>query len=98
MQPGCPIWLATKLGIAEMPAGVNWPQFFSASALAGIGFTMSLFIAQAAFDDTALLASAKLGILAASILAAVIGWIALNLTSPRYDAVTEAARPAAGVA
>ena len=42
-------WLAIRLGWAEMPAGVQWPQFISASFLAGIGFTMSLFISGAAF-------------------------------------------------
>jgi NhaA family Na+:H+ antiporter len=66
-------WLAVRLGIAEMPTGVGWRRLFGASWLAGIGFTMSLYIASSAFDDPALLDTAKVGILVASLLAAVIG-------------------------
>ena len=83
-------WLATKSGLAEKPFDISWRQFLSASALAGIGFTMSIFIAQAAFDDPRLLSNAKIGILAGSIIAAGIGWGLLYLTSPQYDTVTEA--------
>jgi NhaA family Na+:H+ antiporter len=73
-------WLAVRLGIAEMPTGVGWRRLFSASWLAGIGFTMSLFIASSAFDDPALLDTAKISILVASILAAVIGVLLLTLS------------------
>jgi len=83
-------WLAERSGVAEKPPDISWRQFFSASALAGIGFTISIFIAQAAFQDPRLLSNAKIGILAGSILAAAIGWGLLNLTSPQYDTVTEA--------
>lgn len=85
-------WLATRLGIAELPRGVAWPQFMSANALAGIGFTVSLFFTSAAFEDPALLASAKLGILAASILSALLGYAALVATSPRYEGATGVGR------
>ncbi len=81
-------WLAIRLGIAELPRGVRWSQFISASVLAGIGFTVSLFITGAAFDAPALQASAKLGILAASVLSAVVGFVALAATSPHYDMMT----------
>ncbi|MFQ5921623.1 MAG: Na+/H+ antiporter NhaA, partial [Anaerolineales bacterium] len=57
-------WLATKTGVAEKPLDISWRQFFSASVLAGVGFTISLFIAQAAFQDPRLLSNAKIGILA----------------------------------
>ncbi|MFV1859184.1 MAG: Na+/H+ antiporter NhaA [Anaerolineales bacterium] len=88
-------WLAARSGVAEKPLDISWRQFFSASVLAGIGFTISLFIAQAAFRDPTLLSNAKIGILAGSILAAGAGWGLLNLNSPRYDTVTEAqAEPA----
>jgi NhaA family Na+:H+ antiporter len=87
-------WLATRLGLAELPPDVSWPQFISASALAGIGFTVSLFIAGAGFDDPALLASAKLGILVGSVIAGVVGYTALSLTSPRYDMSTSSSRRA----
>ena len=82
-------WLAVRAGLAELPAGVTWQQLFSASWLAGIGFTISLFIANSAFTDPAVVATAKLAILIASVLAAVVGWVLLSMTSPRYDTATE---------
>lgn len=91
-------WLATRLGLAELPQDVRWPQFISASVLAGIGFTVSLFIAGSGYEDAALLASAKLGILVASVASATVGYGALSLTSPRYDARTRSARRATGTA
>jgi NhaA family Na+:H+ antiporter len=88
-------WLAARTGLAEKPLDIGWRQFLSASVLAGIGFTISIFIAQAAFDDPRLLSNAKIGILAGSIIAAGIGWGLLYLTSPHYDTVTQAeAEPA----
>lgn len=84
-------FVAAKLGIAELPRGVGWRQFISANVLAGIGFTVSLFITSAAFDDPALQASAKLGILAASTVAAVLGYLALSVLSPSYQGTTSAA-------
>jgi NhaA family Na+:H+ antiporter len=81
-------WLAVRLGWAELPSGVGWRQMFSASWLAGIGFTISLFITNAAFSDPALQATAKLAVLSASLLAAGLGWGLLRLTSPRYDQAT----------
>ncbi len=73
-------WLAVRAGFARLPAGVEWRHLLGAAWLAGIGFTMSLFIAQLAFDDPARVEEAKLGILVASCLSAVIGlawlWIA----------------------
>ncbi|MBN1963570.1 MAG: Na+/H+ antiporter NhaA [Anaerolineae bacterium] len=77
-------WLAVRLGLAEMPRGVNWPLLFSGSWLAGIGFTISLFIANDAFGDPALTTTAKLGILIASILAGVIGFILLRARTSTY--------------
>jgi NhaA family Na+:H+ antiporter len=82
-------WLAIKIGIAEMPSRVTWPQLFSATWLAGIGFTMSLFIANAAFDTAPLLATAKISILIASLLSGTIGFALLILTSSRRDRVTK---------
>jgi len=78
-------WLAVRLKLAELPPAVGWAQLFSASWLAGIGFTMALFIANAAFDAPEILASAKLGIFIASLLAGLVGAGLLILTSPRYD-------------
>jgi Na+:H+ antiporter, NhaA family len=66
-------WIAVRLGIARLPAGVKWRHLLGAAWLGGIGFTMSLFIAQLAFADPAWVEQAKLGILLASCLAAAIG-------------------------
>lgn len=72
-------WLAVRIGVAELPAGVTWRQIHGAGWLAGIGFTMSLFIANLAFGETALLPIAKVGILVASLTAGVVGWTILRL-------------------
>ncbi|MEO8005472.1 MAG: Na+/H+ antiporter NhaA [Betaproteobacteria bacterium] len=72
-------WVAVKLGWARLPAGVEWKHLLGAAWLAGIGFTMSLFISQLAFADPEFVEQAKLGILLASALSAVIGllWLVL---------------------
>ena len=77
-------WAAVKTGLADLPQGVKWPQLFAASWLAGIGFTMSLFIASSAFDEPAILDLAKMDILIASVLAALIGFALIVVTSPRH--------------
>jgi NhaA family Na+:H+ antiporter len=66
-------WLAVRLGVATLPAESSWRLVVGAACLGGIGFTMSLFIAALAFDEASLLASAKLGIIAASTAAGAIG-------------------------
>jgi Na+:H+ antiporter, NhaA family len=66
-------WLALRLKLAALPEGVNWTMLLGAGFLGGIGFTMSLFVAALAFPDAALLEQAKLGVLAASVVAAIIG-------------------------
>ena len=76
-------WLATRTGMTALPAGVDWRQLYGASWLAGIGFTMSLFIADLAFAEASLLTSAKLGILAASVMAGVVGYVLLGRSLPR---------------
>lgn len=82
-------WLAIKLGIAELPSRVGWPQLFSATWLAGIGFTMALFITNSAFTDPDQLATAKLAILIASIISGAIGFGLLLFTSRERDRHTE---------
>jgi NhaA family Na+:H+ antiporter len=74
-------WIALRTGIAEMPGDLHFKQLLSASLLAGMGFTLSLFIANAAFGDAATLAAVKLNILVASILAGILGTGALLLFS-----------------
>jgi Na+:H+ antiporter, NhaA family len=65
-------WVSVRLGIAHLPEGMNWKVVLGAGCLAGIGFTMSLFIAGLALDE-ALLGEAKIGVLAGSGLSAVLG-------------------------
>jgi NhaA family Na+:H+ antiporter len=71
-------WIAVRALGAELPAGVTLHQVWGASVLGGIGFTMSIFISGLAFGDEGLVASAKLGILAASVLAGACGYAALR--------------------
>ncbi len=66
-------WVAVRLGGARLPPGVTWGGLWLIGLLAGIGFTMSIFVAMLAFDDAALLAAAKLGVLLASATAACVG-------------------------
>ena len=89
-------YAAYRLGLADLPGGVSWPQFLSAGVLAGIGFTMSLFIANAAFSDPAIQEVSKLAILVASILAAAAGAVLLSLTSPKASSQSEMVPLASG--
>ena len=75
--------IASKTGIASMPRGVNFQQIAGTGFLAGIGFTMSLFISSLAFTDMALNEQAKLSILIASIIAGSIGTILLILANKK---------------
>jgi Na+/H+ antiporter NhaA len=72
------VWLASragvKLGIGRLPEGVGWGSLAGLAATAGLGFTVSLFVADLAFRRTELLEQAKVGILVASIIAAVLGY------------------------
>jgi Na+:H+ antiporter, NhaA family len=87
-------WLAVRFGIASLPAGVNWSALAGVSVLAGIGFTMALFIASLAFGDSSALEEAKLGILTASALAAVIGLLLLSRSlNPAQPASQQPAKP-----
>lgn len=66
-------WLAVRLGWCQLPPDVTWRGVCLVGLLAGIGFTMSIFIATLAFEDVNLLGAAKLGVLLASAIAATIG-------------------------
>jgi NhaA family Na+:H+ antiporter len=74
------IRLGSAAGICCKPEGASWAQTYGAAMLTGIGFTMSLFIAGLAFPGSpALFDAAKIGILAGSILSALVGWLVLRL-------------------
>ena len=67
--------VAVRLGLATLPSRVRWVHVFGAGCLAGIGFTMSLFIANLAMGGTELLEAAKISILVGSLLAGILGWL-----------------------
>ena len=75
-------WLAVRGGLAALPAGVTWRHVHGAGLLGGIGFTMSLFVAGLAFGAGDLLATAKIGILAASAIAGVGGYLLVRGAQP----------------
>jgi NhaA family Na+:H+ antiporter len=77
---------AVKTGIASLPQAVNWRSLLGYAFLAGIGFTMSLFIAMLAFDDMASVNAAKRGIIAGSLLAGVAGAVILRTGRVSRDA------------
>ena len=75
------IWAADKLGIANRPSGVSWSQLYGLALIAGIGFTMSLFIGDLAFAGPALGDAVKIGVLTGSILSALGGVIVLLIAA-----------------
>ncbi len=79
-------WLAVRLGLAARPEGVSWAAVHAVSWLAGIGFTMSLFIAGLAFTAEAPLLAAKVGILGGSLLAGLAGALLLRRAISREPA------------
>lgn len=73
-------YLAIKTKLAEKPIGINWKQLFAVAILGGIGFTMSIFVTNLAFEDPAVVNLAKISILITSSLAAIVGLITLSKT------------------
>jgi len=66
-------WLAVRLRLCSLPSGLTWSGVLVLGAVAGIGFTMAIFIAELAFTDPVLLGVAKLGVLGATAVAAIVG-------------------------
>ncbi len=78
------IALAERLGLAQRPGGASWTQLYGIALLAGIGFTMSLFIGGLAFEQPALIEQVKLGVLIGSLAAGLAGFLVLRfVTVPR---------------
>ncbi len=80
-------WLAVRLGAGRLPAGATWHHMAGLAITAGIGFTVALFVAGLSFDAPELLDSAKLGILAGSLCAGLLGWLVLR-AAPLPNEVT----------
>jgi NhaA family Na+:H+ antiporter len=70
-------WVAVRTRVADLPAGADWRHVAGMGALGGIGFTMALFIAALAFGEGPKLEAAKIGILAGSLVAGLLGWLLL---------------------
>jgi NhaA family Na+:H+ antiporter len=75
--------LAVKTRLTRLPDGTSWLSLIGVGLIAGIGFTMSLFIASLAFPDPAMLNQAKMGVLCASVIAALAGLAFLHRALPR---------------
>ena len=76
-------WVIVASGQAQLPEGVTWKQIWGASALAGVGFTMSIFIGELAFTDESIVNEAKLGVLIGSLVSGGLGYLILNRALPR---------------
>jgi NhaA family Na+:H+ antiporter len=76
-------WIAVRLGVAALPAGVTWGQVGVVGLAGGIGFTMAIFIAALAFPAGPLLETAKLAILAASVAAGTLALLSGRALLPR---------------
>ncbi|WP_428543118.1 Na+/H+ antiporter NhaA [Profundibacter sp.] len=72
------VYLMVKFGFARLPSGANWGHIYGVACLAGIGFTMSLFIGSLSFSDPALMNQVRLGVLAGSLVSAVLGYSVLR--------------------
>ena len=81
-------WLAIRLKVVKLPTGTTWQSFASVCVVCGIGFTVSMFIADLSYaslgaDGAAMLGQAKLGVLLGSVISALLGCILLNRTLPK---------------
>ena len=71
-------WATVKLRLSDLPEGVNWGHIAGVSVLGGVGFTMAIFVTNLSFVDPATIAVAKAAILAASLVAGVVGFVILR--------------------
>lgn len=76
-------WLAVKMRLADLPRNVTWVQIHGANILGGVGFTMSLFIGGLAYKSPEHIEQAKIGILVASLLSGVVGYLFLRLLAEK---------------
>lgn len=78
-------WFAVRLGISSLPENTNWTQMLGAGMLAGVGFTVALFVNDLAFDSEVLIERGKIGILVGSFLAGIAGYLLLRLSCPERE-------------
>ena len=76
-------WLAVRVRLGQLPSGVTWRHVLGAGFLAGIGFTVAIFVSGIAFDDPAVVNQAKMGIFGASVIAGVAGYLFLRVAGGR---------------
>ncbi len=77
--------LLVKMGWARLPHGANWAHVYGVSCLAGIGFTMSLFIGGLSFENPEQMNEVRLGVLAGSLISAILGYTVLMLSGERKE-------------
>jgi len=78
-------WLLVRFGLARLPHAVTWQHIFGVACLAGIGFTMSLFIGGLSFGDGALMNDVRVGVLSGSLFSAVTGYLVLRFAPPHEE-------------
>lgn len=82
-------WLSVKTGISQLPQGANWKHIIGVGLLAGVGFTMSIFIALLSFATPELIAEAKFSILTGSFLSGTLGYILLKQSGKNRTSISE---------
>ena len=75
-------WLGVATGLAQRPAGASWLQLYGASLLAGVGFTMSLFIGTLAFEAPEYASAVRVGVLSGSLLCGLLGFLVMRFAPP----------------
>jgi Na+:H+ antiporter, NhaA family len=90
-------WMAARLNVCVLPEGATWRGIAGVAAVAGIGFTVSIFVTNLAFDDAAIRNEATIAILAAAVVAGAIGAIVLSRCPPVFVVEEDVARSGAAV-
>lgn len=85
-------FLSVKLRMASLPSGTNWKQLWGTGMIAGIGFTMSIFIATLAFKEDELQIISKIAVMAGSLVAGICGYICLNMLARSTNDKTSPAK------
>lgn len=84
-------YIIVKSGLAKLPTGANWLHIYGIACLAGVGFTMSLFIGGLSFDNPEKMNQVRVGVLSGSIISGIIGYVTLMIASRKPAAETVAA-------